>query len=256
MPNTADVLRPTTTTELARLVGAESARARRILVRGAATAFDWGGRAEPADSVLDTTALTGILRHDPEDMTVGVRAGTGLDALQAQLAERGQRLALDPARASLGATLGGLVATADSGPLRHAFGSLRGLVIGVTFVLADGTVAKSGGQVIKNVAGYDLAKLLHGSLGTLGVITEVVLRLHPVPPATVTVAVPGDARRALRIARAVVRSAIEPVALEWFDDVLHIRLEGTSVGTEAGAERVLACAGGGDVLTEAEAETA
>ena len=101
--------------------------------------------------------------------------------LQLTNASNGQRLAFDPARARRGSTLGGLLATADSGPLAMRYGSLRDLVIGATVVLADGTVAHTGGHVIKNVAGFDLAKLLHGAYGTLAVAAELVLRVHPVP---------------------------------------------------------------------------
>ena len=160
--------------------------------------------------MLDTTGLSGVIQHNPGDMTVAVHAGTPLRELAAELAPHGQQVSFDAARVAAGATVGGLVATADSGPSALATGSLRDLVIGVTLVLADGTVARSGGHVIKNVAGYDLAKLLHGSFGTLGVLAEVVLRLHPVPKASATVAVDcplADAaehghRRARRPARA------------------------------------------------------
>jgi glycolate oxidase FAD binding subunit len=255
MPNSTSA-RPTTTRELADLVKAEAVARHRMLIRGAGTAAGWGGPAERADTLIETTALTGVLRHDPEDMTVSVRAGTSLEELQTLLAEHGQRVSLDPARQALGATVGGLIATADSGPLRQAFGSLRTLVIGVTFVLADGTIARSGGHVIKNVAGYDLGKLLHGSLGTLGAVTEVVLRLHPAPRAVETVAVPAPAAEAVRTARALVRDAIEPVALEWSGDVLLVRLEGTPAGIEDGAKRVLATAGRGEVLSPSAAAAA
>ena len=255
MPNSIAV-HPSTTDDLAELMKAESAMAHRMLIRGATTAFDWGGRAEPADIVIDTTALTGLLRHEPEDMTVSARAGTTLRELQTVLVQHRQRVAMDPARQTLGATLGGLIATADSGPLRQAFGSLRTLVIGMTFVLADGTVAHSGGQVIKNVAGYDLGKLLHGSLGTLGVVTEVVLRLHPAPAATATVCVPASVEEAPRVARDLVRAGIEPVSLEWSRDTLHVRLEGTVGGTEDRTHHVLAVAGCAEVLSTSVADAA
>jgi glycolate oxidase FAD binding subunit len=254
IPDTTTILRPSTTAELAALLREHATE--RILVRGRGSAFDWGGRAEPADTLVETTALTGVLRHDPEDMTVAVHAGTRLDALQAVLAEHGQRVSVDPARTGDGATVGGLVATADAGPLRQAFGSLRGLVIGVTFVLADGTVVRSGGQVIKNVAGYDLAKLLHGSLGTLGVLTEVVMRLHPLPRTVATVAVPCAPAEAVGVGRALVRAAVEPAALEWADGTLHVRLEGTRAGTEDAARRAAEIAGGGERLTDPDARAA
>jgi glycolate oxidase FAD binding subunit len=255
-PHTATTLRPRTTAELAELLRERAASAHRILVKGRGTAFDWGGRAEPADILVEMTAMTGVLRHDPEDMTVAVHAGTRLDALLAVLGEHGQRASIDPSRTADGATVGGLVATADAGPLRQAFGSLRGLVIGVTFVLPDGTVVHSGGQVIKNVAGYDLGKLLHGSLGTLGILTEVVLRLHPLPASVATVVVPCGPAEAVRIGRALVGGAVEPAALEWADGRLHVRLEGTQVGTAAGARRAVEIAGGGETLDGSAADAA
>src|SRR5690349_6550651 len=159
-------------------------------VAGAGTAAGWAGTLEPVDAVLDLRGLTGVIVHNPGDMTVAVRAGTPLRALNAELAEHGQHVALDAARIADGATVGGLLSTGDAGPGAIVHGSLRDLVIGVTLVLADGTVARSGGHVIKNVAGYDLAKLLHGAYGTLAVLAEVVLRLHPLPQAAVTLVLP------------------------------------------------------------------
>jgi glycolate oxidase FAD binding subunit len=122
-------------------------------IAGAGTAADWAGPLAPVDTVLDTTALTGVITHNPGDMTVSVRAGTPLRVLNDELASHGQRVALDAARVDAGATVGGLVATADAGPSALVHGSLRDLVIGTTVVLADGTPARSGGHVIKNVAG-------------------------------------------------------------------------------------------------------
>ncbi|MEJ3748285.1 FAD-binding protein [Actinomycetes bacterium KLBMP 9797] len=204
-----------------------------LVVRGAGTAAGWAGT--PFGEDLHTTGLSGIVAYNPADMTVAVRAGTPLAWLQDELAARGQRIALDPARALAGATVGGLVATADSGPLRHSYGGPRDLVIGVTVVLADGTVARSGGHVIKNVAGYDLGKLFCGSFGTLGVLAEVVLRVHPLPPATRTVSAPCDATEALEIAGRVLAARLEPVALEWCDGALLARYEGTPSSVDARA---------------------
>ena len=147
---------------------------------GAGTAFAWGGPAR-VEHTVSLRGLDRVIECRPGDMTVAVGAGIRLTDLQAELAEHGQRLAFDPARARRGSTLGGLLATADSGPLAMRYGSLRDLVIGATVVLADGTVAHTGGHVIKNVAGFDLAKLLHGAYGTLAVAAELVLRVHPVP---------------------------------------------------------------------------
>lgn len=212
-----------------------------ISVAGAGTAADWAGLLGPVATVLDTTGLTGVIAHNPSDMTVSVRAGTPLRSLQEELAEHGQHVSFDAARVAGGATVGGLVATADAGPAALVFGSLRDLVIGVTIVLADGSVARSGGHVIKNVAGYDLAKLLQGSYGTLGVLAEVVLRLHPLPKASETLVVPGPLAPAAELAAQVLGGPYEPAALEWISDgggLLLVRLEGTAAALPARAGRV------------------
>jgi glycolate oxidase FAD binding subunit len=143
----------------------------------------WG----PSDegTVLETGGLARILEHNVGDFTAVLEAGVPLAEAQAAFAAHGQMLALDPALNER-ATVGGVMATNDSGPLRHRYGSMRDLVVGATVALSDGTLAKSGGKVIKNVAGYDLAKLFTGSFGTLGLIVRVAVRLHPLPPRTAT----------------------------------------------------------------------
>jgi glycolate oxidase FAD binding subunit len=215
-------------------------------ITGAGTAAAWAGTLGPVDAVLDTTALSGIVVHNPGDMTVAVRAGTPLRALQEELAEHHQHVALDAARVGQGATVGGLLATGDAGPAALVYGSLRDLVIGITLVLPDGTIAKSGGHVIKNVAGYDLAKVLHGSYGALAVVAEVVLRLHPVPKAAVTLELPGTLAEAAEVAARVLGAPIEPAALEWTsDDVLLLRLEGTESALPDRADRVREVLGAG-----------
>ena len=141
--------------------------------------------------------LDSILAHNAGDMTATLQAGVPLAAAQEAFAQAGQMLSLDPPRRrrrrrrdrrrAHGATIGGIVATADSGPLAHRYGGPRDLIVGATVALADGTVAKSGGTVIKNVAGYDIAKLMAGSFGTLGLLLSVNVRLHPRPERTATV---------------------------------------------------------------------
>ncbi|MBA2637584.1 MAG: FAD-binding oxidoreductase, partial [Solirubrobacterales bacterium] len=162
----------------------DAARRRaQVRIVGAGTKA-WGREGAPADIELTTAALDAIVEHNEGDFTVIAQAGLGVAALQERLAAAGQMLALDAP--DEGATLGGLVASGDSGPLRHRFNAPRDLVIGVQVALPDGTVARAGGRVIKNVAGYDLSKLLCGSFGTLGLISEVAVRLHPRPPTTAT----------------------------------------------------------------------
>jgi glycolate oxidase FAD binding subunit len=156
-----------------------------VRVRGAGTKLSWAGVAalEP-DVEVSTARLKTVLEHNAGDLTAILEAGVPLAEAQRTFARAGQMLALDPPDG--GATVGGIVASGDSGPLRSRYGGVRDLVVGMNVALSDGTRAKSGGKVIKNVAGYDLAKLFAGSFGTLGAILDVAVRLHPVPPATAT----------------------------------------------------------------------
>lgn len=230
----------------------EAARAgERLLIQGAGTARDWGAPVQRVDSVVDTTGMAQVLAYNPADMTVAVGAGIAVRDLNAQL--DGQRLALDAARIEAGATVGGLLATGDGGPLRASYGTMRDLVIGVTVILPDATVARSGGHVIKNVAGYDLAKLFTGSLGAFGLIAEVVLRLHPLPHARATVAVPCDLGTGFHLGTQVLASPLEPVRLDWHADQLLIGFEGTTEGVARRTERALALAGA-DAVVLGEAE--
>jgi glycolate oxidase FAD binding subunit len=212
-----------------------------VLFRGAGTKMSWAGRPHDPDLVLETTGLDQLLEHNPADMTASVQAGMPLRALQDRLAEAGQWLALDPPTEPDGATVGGLLATGESGPRRLRYGALRDLVIGLTLVLPDGTVAHAGGRVIKNVAGYDLSKLVYGSLGTLGLIAEVVLRLHPLPETSATVVVPSSVQEATARSLAVLAGPLEPAAVDWVGDPrgggssghLAVRFEGTAAGVAA-----------------------
>ena len=158
-----------------------------VVPRGAGTRLQWGVAPSQCDVVLDLTRLDGLVEHTSGDLVAVAQAGMRLDDLQARLASAGQWLAADPPRRG---TVGGLVATAATGPTRLLHGPVRDLVIGTTMVRADGVVAKSGGKVVKNVAGYDLGKLLTGSYGTLGVVVQVAFRLHPLPETSRWVTVP------------------------------------------------------------------
>lgn len=209
----------------------------RVRPRGGGTKWGWADAPEP-DVLLSTAGLAGIRELNAGDLTAVVGAGTPLAELQAACSEHGLMLALDPP--GDGATVGGVVAAADSGPLRHRYGAARDLLLGITVALADGTVARSGGKVIKNVAGYDLPKLFAGSLGTLGTIAEVVVRLHPRPAATATAVGAGDAAA---LARATLALAAAPLELERLD-----------VRWAAGEGALLAQAGG--VSSAARAERA
>lgn len=195
-----------------------TAEGRIVRSHGGGTKLGWipAGKEDRSAVDFDTRGLNRILEHNAGDFTAVLEAGVSLAEAQAAFAEHGQMLAIDPPLgAGDAATLGGVLATNDSGPLRHRYGSMRDLVIGVTIVLSDGTVAKSGGQVIKNVAGYDLAKLYTGSYGTLGLIARIAVRLHPKPASTATVVARSDDPD--RITAAAIALARLPLEADSFD---------------------------------------
>jgi glycolate oxidase FAD binding subunit len=233
-----------------------------VLIRGSSSKIGWGGRVLAPDLILETGGLQRLISHNPSDMTAAVEAGITLQALQQELTEAGQWLALDPPSQSAGATIGGLLATGDSGPRRLRYGAIRDLVIGVTLVLPDGTVAKAGGQVIKNVAGYDLSKLMYGSLGALALIAEVVVRVHPRPEATATVVVPASIATATATTIRLMQSPLEPSAVDWIGDPrddaatgrLAVKFEGTKAGVDAQTAVAREIMDGAELLTE-DAET-
>ena len=234
-PAAGTVERPTSVGQAAELLRDSRGS---LLFRGGGTKMSWGGRPREADLVLETGGLQRMLTHNPADMTASVEAGMPLATLQERLAEAGQWLALDPPTEAAGATVGGLLATGDSGPRRLRYGAVRDLVIGVTLVLSDGTVARAGGQVIKNVAGYDLSKLMYGSLGTLGLVAEVVLRVHPRPEASATVVVPASVPAAAARTLELLASPLEPSAVDWLGAPggpgrLAVRFEGSAAGVSA-----------------------
>src|SRR5258707_14098055 len=177
---TSFVGEPGSEQELGRVLKLANAAGLAVIPRGGGTKLEWGNSPVRADVILSTARLNRVLEHPWADLTVSVEAGCTIAKLQETLAKHGQRLALDPLWPRK-ATIGGVLSTNDGGALRLRFGALRDLIIGVTIALPDGTLASSGGKVVKNVAGYDLPKLVTGALGTLGVITRAVFRLHPLP---------------------------------------------------------------------------
>jgi glycolate oxidase FAD binding subunit len=212
----AGVETPSSEREVADLLKACADEGRSVRVRGGATKLGWGNPVD-ADVELRTGGLDSISEFNPGDMTALLQPGVRLADAQASFADEGLRLSLDPPLgAGDAATIGGVLATADSGPLRHRYGAIRDLVIGVRIALPDGTVAKAGGRVIKNVAGYDLGKLNAGAYGTLGVLVEVAVRLHPLPQAeasaTATFADPSALAGAVR---RIAHSPLETEALDY-----------------------------------------
>jgi glycolate oxidase FAD binding subunit len=191
------------------------ARGRPTRPFGGRTKLGWGAPGAAPEIELSTERLDGLLEHNEGDLTAILQAGVRLSEAQKTFAAARQRLALDPPDEGGLATIGGVIATADSGPLRHRYGAIRDLILGVQVALPDGTVARAGSRVIKNVAGYDLAKLMCGAYGTLGVICEVIVRLHPLPSETVTVVGRGgDAGALARATRSLARRPLELEALD------------------------------------------
>jgi glycolate oxidase FAD binding subunit len=181
-------LAPRSFEDAAGALAAATQEGRTVRIVGAGTKLGWGAEVT-ADVELHTTGLDQVVAHDAGDLTATLQAGVPLELAQRTFAAAGQMLALDPPLAThqdSGPTIGGVVATGDSGPLRHRYGAPRDLVVGVTVALSDGTIARAGGTVIKNVAGYDLAKLFSGAFGTLGLILSVNVRLHPLHESSVT----------------------------------------------------------------------
>lgn len=224
MRGTVPVELPRSANEAATLLADARRAGLRVRVRGGGTKLDWG-RPVPAPGLeLGTERMGGLIAHNAADLTAEVEAGMRLAEAQAAFAEVGQMLALDPPLGAMqGATIGGVVAAADSGPLRHRYGGPRDLLLGMTVVLPDGTVSQSGGTVIKNVAGYDLAKLFAGSFGTLGMISRVAVRLHPLPIGWVTaVGTTEDPSAARRAVAALTRLPLELESLDLRADATGI----------------------------------
>ena len=241
---TPETVRPNSGDELARVLADAARRGLKVAPRGGGTKSDWGCTPQRVDLVLSTLGVNRVLEHASGDMTCTIEAGCTIAAVQQALAQHGQRLALDPLWPGR-ATVGGALATNDNGPLRHAFGSARDLLLGVTVALPDGTLARSGGKVVKNVAGYDLPKLMIGAFGTLGVITQATFRLHPLPRQTrthvLTAPTVADAARFLTAVRAstLVVTGLQLSAGHDVRTTVAVRIEGSDAGVLASAAQLM-----------------
>ena len=207
--------------------------------RGSGTKMHLGDPPASLDLIVSTARMNEIIEHVPGDQVVRVQAGIRLQDLQEQLSGSDQMLAIDPPEK--GATIGGIIAANASGPRRYRYGTIRDLIIGITVVLHDGTVAKAGSKVVKNVAGYDLSKLFTGSLGTLGIIVTANFRLHPIPQVSRTVAVEVESPEAAAgAAQAMMHTQVEPTAVElrYGEDarLLTVLLESIPAGVEEKVE--------------------
>jgi glycolate oxidase FAD binding subunit len=237
------IVEPGSEPELAKILKLANEAGLAVIPRGGGTKLAWGNPPKRADLILSTARLNRVIEHAWADMTATVEAGCTIQAVQETLAQHGQRLALDtlwPGQA----TVGGVLSTNDSGALRLRFGALRDLIIGVTLALPDGTLASSGGKVVKNVAGYDLPKLVTGAFGTLGVITRAVFRLHPVPKATRTISfLIRDVSEAQRYVLAIQDSKLAHSALQVrcvadAQPQVDILFEGIEAGLNAQTEQL------------------
>ncbi|MCW2782375.1 MAG: glcE [Marmoricola sp.] len=242
------VVSPSTTAETAEVMRICARHDLAVVTRGHGTKLSWGRPPTRVDIILETTRMNQVVEHVAGDLVVVAQAGLRITDLEEHLGRADQHLSLDQPAA--GATLGGTVATATSGPRRMGTGSVRDLIIGITMVRADGVVAKAGGKVVKNVAGYDLAKLLTGSFGTLAVITQVAFRLHhrPLSSRWVHRSV-TDVQAARATVARVLHSQVAPVALEvdWPLDGpgrVAVLIEGAPAGIDERAHGVAALLGG------------
>jgi glycolate oxidase FAD binding subunit len=197
----------------------------------------------PQGEPLDTRVLEGISSYEPTELVITSRCGTLLSELESTLAQQGQCLPFEPPHFSAGATVGGMVAAGLAGPARAAVGSVRDYVLGATLLNGRNEVLSFGGQVIKNVAGYDLSRLLAGSMGTLGVILEVSLKVLPVAPATATLRLQMDQAHALNQLNLWGGQPLPLNASAWWDGALIVRLRGATAAVQAAKGRI-----GGEVI--------
>ncbi|MEH1864674.1 MAG: FAD-binding oxidoreductase [Nostoc sp.] len=204
------IVYPRTQQQLAAVIAKAHSHNWRVLPCGSGSKLSWGGLVKGVDVVVSTERINQLIEHAVGDLTVTVEAGMKFSDLQALLAKSRQFLALDPT-APESATIGGIVATGDTGSLRQRYGSVRDQLLGVTFVRADGEIAKAGGRVVKNVAGYDLMKLLTGSYGTLGLISQLTFRVYPLSEASGTVVLTGSAEAVSQATDILRGSALTPV---------------------------------------------
>jgi glycolate oxidase FAD binding subunit len=211
------VLAPCNPTELADALRGAASLGRTISIAGNSTKRRMAGPIEPADVTITTMSLRGVLQYEPRDLTVSVLAGLGWSDFTALLAHNRQMVPLDPAFDS-GATVGGVIASNVSGPRRRLYGTARDLVIGMTFITLEGKLVKTGGMVVKNVAGLDMAKLMIGSFGTLAAIAVVNFKVQPMPEVERSFLLPFDSLSAAMTTRnTILRGPLQPAAIDLFN---------------------------------------
>jgi glycolate oxidase FAD binding subunit len=207
-----------------------------LCIRGGGTKDFYGNL--PAGTPLDVGELRGICSYEPTEMVITARAGTPLAELESVLAEHGQCLAFEPPRFGAGGTVGGMIAAGLAGPARATAGSVRDFLLGATVLNGRGELLQFGGQVMKNVAGYDVSRVLAGSMGILGVICEVSIKVPPVAPARATLVFSFGQAEALQQLQRWAASAVPLTASAWQGGMLHLRLAGARAAVHASAERL------------------
>jgi glycolate oxidase FAD binding subunit len=234
---------PATVQEVAAILARAHRDRQRVSIRGAGTKEGWGESVprQAADIVLSTARLNAVVAHRHGDLTATVEAGATLAEVNRTLAQHGQWIPVDPPWGDR-CTIGGLVATNDSGPRRHRFGAPRDLIIGIDIVRADGIIAKAGGIVVKNVAGYDVSRLMTGSFGSLAVIVSATFKLYPRPAASATAVI--EPRELEGVVSALLSSQLTPTAIELEAPFrrLLVRFETTERSAEQQADAVVSMA--------------
>jgi glycolate dehydrogenase FAD-binding subunit len=222
--------------ELSERVATAASRGERLRIRGGGTKDFYGGALQ--GEVVDMRACTGIVAYEPKELVLTVRAGTPLAEVESALAAERQMLPFEPPHFAPGATIGGIVATGLSGPRRAYAGAVRDFVLGARIVNGKGEALAFGGRVIKNVAGYDVSRLMAGALGTLGILTELSFKVLPLPPAEATLAFELDERSATVQANRWAGQPLPLSATSWQAGVLRVRLSGAESAVRAARERM------------------
>lgn len=200
---------------LSEVIGYANKHQYSVLICGQGSKLNWGKKlSKPVELVVSTQKLNRIVEHASEDLTITVEAGVKIVDLQQILQQAKQFLPLDPSYPET-ATIGGMIATADSGSWRQRYGGVRDLLLGISFIRADGKIASAGGRVVKNVAGYDLMKLFTGSYGTLGVISQATFRIYPIPEASLTIILTGELNHLNQARQIIINSGLTPTAIDF-----------------------------------------
>ena len=235
-----EVFEPSSAEQLGEFVRSTAKENSALLAIGSGTTLELGNEPLRYDVAIHTRALRRVVEYIPEDQVVIAEAGITLGELQAALRQNAQRLAIDAPNSDQ-MTIGGMLAANVYGPLALRYGTLKDLIVGIEIVRADGAIARAGGKVVKNVAGFDVSKLMVGSLGTLAIITKATFRLHPIPQARRTLAFSCPAAQIFPFVLALREAQLEPSSitahLNGADSRIEVTFEGFSAGVDAQCER-------------------